>query len=349
MFAIPLLACETACRPVHGLSCSARLWVCAGALLASFSGAAQVNAQSATVVSSGRIEGASPTMSIGVAAAGTVSEVSVRAGSRVRSGQILIKLDCSPVEADVRAEEAQLSAAQAVFERTRNGSRPDEIKVGEAVVGYSEARADEAQKALVRAKELQEGVTVSTARVLEVERDARIAAAQLQEARARLSLLRAGSREEDIRQAQALRDAAVAVLDATRARLNQCSVHSSVDGTVLDVLVNPGQYVSMAVPQTLLHMIPDGPLAVEAEVEVRDLTHICTTQDATITADAFPGSSLRAQVVSISPVVAQRSNPTTADRDKEIVPVILNLDRGAIAPPIGSAVTVRFDPCPSKT
>jgi multidrug resistance efflux pump len=73
-------------------------------------------------------------------------------------------------------------------------------------------------------------VSVSTARILEVQRDARISAAQLAEARAKLALLREGSREEEVREAYAGRNNAVAELANARARLEQCSVRSPVNG-----------------------------------------------------------------------------------------------------------------------
>ena len=320
-------------------------------LIASFAFGATALAQNSNFVAPGRVEGAGPTLSIGVAAAGIVDEVLVREGSRVRAGETLIKLDCRPTEADVGARSAQLEAAQAFFDRTSNGSRPDEIAVGEAVVGYSQARAEEAQKTLDRTEELKEGVTVTTAHILEVQRDARITAAQLAEARARLSLLRAGSREEDIRRAKALRDAAAADLDSARARLDQCTVRAPVDGTVIDVLASKGQYLSLAVPQPLLHLVQDGRLRVRAEVEVRDASHVCAAQNATIVPEAFPNAKIRAHVASISPMVAPR-NMTMAAADsspKDVLPVILDIDTSAPTPPIGSAVTVNFDPCPSKT
>lgn len=325
--------------------------ICAAVLTASFAFAATGLAQNSNFVAPGRVEGGGSTQSIGVAAAGIVDEVLVREGSRVRAGETLIKLDCRPTEADVRTHSAQLEAAQAVFDRTSNGSRPDEIAVGEAIVGYSQARAEEAQKTLDRTEELKEGITVTTAHILEVQRDARITAAQLAEARARLSLLRAGSREEDIRRAKALRDAAAADLDATRARLDQCTVRAPVDGTVIDVLANKGQYLSLAVPQPLLHLVQDGQLRVRAEVEVRDASHVCASQKATIVPEAFPNAKIHAHVTSISPMVAPRSM-TTAAADastKDVLAVILDIDTGAPTPPIGSAVTVNFDPCPSKT
>jgi multidrug resistance efflux pump len=249
-----------------------------------------------------------------------------------------------------------LAAAQATFDRYRNGSRADEIAVGEAVVRYAQARADEAAKALGRADAMQEGVTITTARLLEVQRDARIAAAQLEEARSKLSLLRAGSREEDIRHAQALRDTAGAQLEAGRARLEQCTIHAPADGTVLDVPVNPGQFVSFAVPQPLLHIAPDGPLRIRAEVDVRDRARICIAQSATVTADALPSGSARAEVASISPVAAPRKIAAAAAQtqsgqaqENNVVAVVLDLAGSAPPLPIGSSVAVSFDPCPSRS
>jgi multidrug resistance efflux pump len=321
----------------------------AAAVIASLVCVVQLRAQSPSFSAPGRVEGAAPTLAIGAAAGGTVGEVLVHEGSRVSAGQPLIKLNCKPLEAQMHAREAQLAAAQATYDRVRNGSRPDEIAVGVAVVGYSQARSEEAQKTLDRTMELTEGVTVSTARVLEVQRDARIAAAQLEEARARLSLLRAGSREEDVRQSQALRDAAAAELDMGRAQVDQCTIKAPVDGVVLDVLANPGQYLSLAVPQPLLHMVQDDPLRVRADVELRDAAHVCTAQNATVSAEAFPNASIRAQVSSISPAVSARNGTGSDAGSKDVVPVVLELQRGGPKLPIGLPVTVHFEGCPSKT
>jgi len=302
-------------------------------------------------VAAGRVEPAGPVMTIGVAASGIVGEILVHEGMSVQSGQILVRLDCHVTEADVRNREGRLAAAQAAFDRARNGPRPDEIAVGEAVVGYSQARAEEAKKTLDRTEALQEGVTVSTARVLEVQRDARITAAQLAEARARLSLLRAGSREEDIRQAQAVRDAAAADLDSLRAQLDQCTVHAPVNGVIVDMLANPGQFFSLAVPQPLLHLAPDGPPRIRAEVEMRDAAHVCTAQKATVMSETFPNATIRAQVVSVGAQVVPRTVTTSGsdDTDKTVLPVMLSIDAGAPMPPIGSAVIVHFVACPSKS
>jgi HlyD family secretion protein len=328
-------------------------WLGALCLLATFAVPSQILGQGSNFVAPGRVEGAGPPMSIGVAATGIVSDILVHESSRVQAGQLLVKLDCRPQEVDVSARQARLAAAQATYDKFRNGSRPDEIAVGEAVVNFSKARADEAQKALQRTLELQEGVTVTTARVLEVQRDARIAGAQLAEAQAQLNLLRAGAREEDVRQAKALRDAAAADLDGARARFDQCSVKAPADGVVLDVPVNKGQFLSVAVPQPLLHIVPDGPSRVRAEVALADLPHVCLQQHATIAAEAFPNAAIQAQVSTISPKVDQATAaagaaPAHPDAN-DAVAVVLTMDRGAPALPIGLPVSVHFEPCPTKS
>ena len=219
---------------------------------------AQTSAQPhAAFTARGVVEPADGVLSIGTAATGVIERIVAGPGAAVHAGDELIKIDCAPLEADVKALAGQAQAAQAVDERVRNGSRPQEIAVGEANVGVARARAEEAAEALRRAQALQLGISVTQAVMLQVERDARITSAQLEDARARLDLLRSGSREEDVAEADARRDAAAAALDATRARLAECTVRSPADGVVVERLASRGQFVTSAVPSVLLRLAND--------------------------------------------------------------------------------------------
>jgi multidrug resistance efflux pump len=313
---------------------------------------ATVLAQSspAAFTAQGRIEAAGGTMAIGSAASGTVKDVMVVAGGRVKAGQVIVQLNCQPLEAEIEARRAQFDASQAVFDRVRHGPRADEIKVAEAAVGYSNARAEEAQKTYQRTQQLHEGVTVTTARILETQRDSRIAAAQLAEARAKLDLLRAGSREEDVREAQSRRDSAAADLENARARLAQCSIRAPVDGVIVDVLANPGEFLSLAVPTTLIRMVADRAQSVNAEIELRDAAHVCLDQEATVTTETS-NLSVHARVVGIVPAVHTRTFAAQGAQPKsnDVQTVILNVDPGAVSLPIGWPVAVHFSVCPSKS
>jgi multidrug resistance efflux pump len=308
-------------------------------------------AQAQGFAAPGKIESVGGPMAIGSAATGTVKEVLVREWSRVDAGALLVTIDCQPLAAEVQAQAARSGAATAVFDRVRNGPRPTEVAVGEAAVGYQQARAEEAQKAFERTLALHEGVSVTTARILEAQRDARISAALLAEARAKLALLREGSREEDIREAQARRNDAAAELENARARLDQCSIRAPAAGVVADVLATAGQFLSLAVPTTLVHLIPDAALRVRAEIDPRDLARVCTDQSAAVSAEAIPNLSLRAKVEALSPMLSPRTlgAPAIESRSKEVEALVLTFEQREPRLPIGLPVTVRFDPCPSKS
>ncbi len=159
------------------------------------------------LVAAGRVEGAGDVMAIGTAATGVIAELDVREGERVGANQLLVRVQCASIEKELEARKSSLAAAEAVLARVVQGNRQEEIDVGVADVGLAEAKWEEAGIALRRALALTEGVTITKAQVDQAKRDARITAAQRDEARARLALLRAGSRHEDILQAQHTRDA----------------------------------------------------------------------------------------------------------------------------------------------
>jgi multidrug efflux pump subunit AcrA (membrane-fusion protein) len=132
---------------------------------------------------------AQTTMQLGVAATGVIEKIFVRDGDHVDAGQLLVTIDCRPLQAEIRVRRANVAAAEAAYERARNGPRLDEIAIGEANVGVARARAEEAQAAYDRAQELREGISISRAALLQARRDARITAAQLEDQKRRLDLL----------------------------------------------------------------------------------------------------------------------------------------------------------------
>jgi HlyD family secretion protein len=304
----------------------------------------------AAFTAQGFIEPSDGIISIGTAATGVIERIAAAPGEHVRLGQELVKIDCAPLEADVRTLAGQALAAQAVDDRVRHGSRPAEIAVGEANLGVAKARADEAVEALRRARALQVGISVTQAVLLQVERDARISGAQLEDARARLDLLRSGSRDEDIAEADARRDAATAALDAARARLAQCTIASPIDGIVVARFVSKGQFVSAAVPSVLLWLANDKSLSVRAEVEDTHLADLCVRQRASVVLPGQGNGVLAATVARITPLVIGAPSPG-APRQGEPAPghveVILRLDQQNPGILAGEDVMVHFEPCGS--
>jgi HlyD family secretion protein len=181
----------------------------------------------------GRVEGGSDVLPLGTSATGTIAELLVQAGAHVQAGQHLVRIECSAIERELEARKSDLAAAEAFYLRTLHGPRVEEISVGVANVNLAEARLQEAEKALQRTQQLREGFTVTRVQIDQALRDARMDEALLDEVRAKFALLKAGSREEDITEARARRDAAKRRVDETAARLGYCSVDAPIGGIVL--------------------------------------------------------------------------------------------------------------------
>jgi multidrug resistance efflux pump len=197
-------------------------------------------------------------LQLGIAISGIIEKIMVSDGDHVEAGQLLLRLDCRVAEARAEARSADLAAAEAALLRTRNGPRPDEIAIGEAGVGVAQARAEEAADALKRLMGLTEGVSVTRVQIFLAEREARVTAAQLEDSRKKLALLRAGSRSEDIAEAEARREASAAEASEAKAEADQCSLKAPIAG-VVRIVATLGQFVSVTAPVTLVQLTPDKP------------------------------------------------------------------------------------------
>jgi multidrug resistance efflux pump len=325
------------------------LWLAALCLGSCCESSAQPAPANVAVAAPGRIEHSGNVMQIGTAASGTVGELLVQEGARVESGQPLVRIDCTSLQKELNARASTLAAFEAALAGMVQGPRPEEIAIGVANAALAEARAEEASVALQRALSWGEGITTTEAQIDQTKRDARIAAAQLDEARARLALLRAGSRREDILEAQSKRDAANALVEETAARLDHCSVRAPAGGTVLSIGVTPGQFISSSAPMTLLKLTGDGKRRVRAEVDGRDLAKICMRQPATVTSESFPGVQIGAVTERINEAMTRptiSSGDPAERRDRDAREVLLSLNEDTSNWPIGLRVSVKFGNCP---
>jgi HlyD family secretion protein len=293
---------------------------------------------------SGRVEGAGDILSLGTAATGTIAQLFVRAGDHVEAGRHLLQVDCRNIEAEKAARESDLAASEAVFARVIHGSRPEEVAIGEANVNLAEARLHEAQKEFDRAQALHEGVTVTRVQIDQAERDARMASAMLAEVRAKLVLLKVGSREEDIADAQARRDAAKSRLEEAKARLAYCTVDAPTDGVILSTRISPGQMVSSMAPTVLLTMVDDSKRSVRAYVAERDIVRICPGEQAQITPDGVSGVHFEGVVDRIAPGISDSPYDTGPTPYRE---VIVSMPKEAATSAIGLRVSLQFPGCGS--
>ena len=201
---------------------------------------------------------------LGATITGRVTAVLVAEGASVRAGQPLVQLE----DAELRAAlaQAQASAQQADLRRTQ-----DLVARG----FLSQARLDDAQRAVAVVQAQRDGASAQRAAVADQGSDVAQAAAQL-----------------------ALAQAAV---DAAAARLAQAQLLAPADGRVLQRLVEPGQIVQPG--RALLALALQGPVQLVGQVDERYLGQLQPGQAASVVADAYPGQRFAAEVRWIAPLV----------------------------------------------
>lgn len=158
------------------------------------------------------------------------------AQARVKQARETAKQTQGQVNAGVAQAQGALGQARSQLQQVKNGSRDQQVlqaqaqvNQAEAQVNLSQAQVDDAQTNLTRQQTLYQGGATAKANVdtaqtaLEVAKANREAArAGLESAKQQLSLIREGSRTEEVRQAEqivAQREAALQSANANRAQI----------------------------------------------------------------------------------------------------------------------------------
>lgn len=169
----------------------------------------------------------------------------VKEGSQVKIGDVLVRLDTTSQEAMLAQAIAQQAKANAYLTKLINGERPEDIAVAQAKVTLATAKLTEANKNYRRKAEL-----VSKNLISESEKDTALSArdsarAELDSAKEEFAKLTAGTRVEDIEQAKAELDAAVANTAVQQQKLDELTIVSTRDGVLDNLPYNLGERVSV--------------------------------------------------------------------------------------------------------
>jgi HlyD family secretion protein len=293
----------------------------------------------------GRVEGSADAVSIGASITGIVEQVTVRQGDPVVAGQLLVRIACNDIKAQLATRVSEHEAAEAFNRKLVNGARPEDIDIAQAELRLAEARVAEAQVRMTRSTTLFDRNAVSQATRDVDERDVRVATAQLESARLKLRLLKAGTREEELAEAKARMIAAQNRVDVSHSELAKCEVKSPVAGVVLRKHVSEGELVSLFYPKPLITISELRKYRVRAEVDEQDVPRIKPGQKVEIVVNSADQRRLKGQVATIAPVLGRRQILTSdpADKsDRDVMEVVVDLEGMPENLPIGLRVSVIF-------
>jgi HlyD family secretion protein len=140
--------------------------------------------------------------------------------------------------------------------------------------------------------------------------DLEIAGNQLKIAADRYHLLQNGPDPDDLAAAQARIDTANAQLAAAQANLANLELVTPFDGTVVELDLIPGQYVSPGEPVLLLADFSEWFVETDNLTEI-EVVEVALGQKVSIIPDALPDLELAGTVVSIKDIYEERQGDTT--------------------------------------
>ena len=294
-------------------------------------------------VAPGRVEPISGEIKIAAPLAGLITEVTVKTGDKVLSGELLVRLSDEEVQARIANAEAQI----AMRKRARNDQAPSsragdrrkaEDAVSDAHRGVMDAQADFDRIALER-----RAGKASDA-------DLEGAGSALAQARDRLKQLTADLRKLEADPATPMPTSNEGQLNIARTELwaaeaarEKLSIRAPIAGTVLQVNAKTGEMAVPSATQPLVLMGDISGLRVRAELDERDFGEIRVGQAVSVRPDAFRGREFAGKVSSIAPLVepSRSSRGQRNQNDVDVVEVLIDLaEPGPLA--VGMKVDAYF-------
>lgn len=230
---------------------------------------------------------------------GQVQRLAVDEGEAVRAGAVLGELDPATLQSQLREAEASTAALQARLQRLQAGNTRAQIGQSQAQVAEQRAALQNAQADVDRLRPLQGTGAVPDRDVENAVSRRDEAAARLRAAQQALADVQAGSRAEDIQQAQADIERSRAQAEQIRIRLGQSVLRAPSDGVVLTRAVEPGAIVQAGATAFTLSLTR--PVWARIYVDAENLGLMAPGATVRLTTDAAPDKVYTGRVGYVSP------------------------------------------------
>jgi multidrug resistance efflux pump len=209
----------------------------------------------------------------------------------------------SPSNGQIEIARANVAIAQKALDKASSDYRPfankpeDNLTRAALLQKYVSAQ-DRFNRVLADLNSLLGGNTTSQASD-QAQSQLQVAQARVDEALAKYNLLLQGPDPKEVEAAQARLDAAKTALTAAQAELKKLDLHAPMDGTVVNLNLAPGEYISEG--ESVLNLVDFSKWYVDTDNLVENqVVKISTGQTVTIIPDSLPDLKMKGVVESIS-------------------------------------------------
>ena len=272
----------------------------------------------------------SAAIAVGTQLAGIVVKIPIHINQEVKAGDLLFDLDRRQNEAELKVREAALAAAEAQLRKLQLQPRPEEIPPSEALTKVAEATVRqqldlvERDQKLIKSKSITEQELYDATQVLSGGR------AQLEQAQANLALLKAGAWEPDKIIAEMAVKQTKAQIEQQKTLLELMQIRAPVDGTILQINIRVGEYISVNANQTPVLMGDLSPIHVRVSIDEEDLPRLVLNSPAKAKLrGSLTGQEAPMTFVRLEPYVVPKVSLTglNIERvDTRVIQVIYSID-----------------------
>jgi len=281
----------------------------------------------------GLVEASTENIAVSVPVQGMVTNVYVKAGDRVPKGAKLFSIDDRDLQAEIGLRRSSLALAQAKLEKLLRSPRPEEIPPAEAKVREAEEQFQDADVQLKLIESVRDKRAIRDEDLLRRRIAAKSAAARLEQAKADLALLEAGSWQPDIEIARAEVNEAQRQIERVQADIDRTVVTAPINGEILQCKVRLGEYAQAGqLAQPLILMGATNQLNVRADVDEQDAWRVRKGAGAVASVRGDSSRRYDLHFVRFEPYVIPKKNLTgdsTERVDTRVLQVIFALEKNA--------------------
>jgi HlyD family secretion protein len=281
----------------------------------------------------GLVEAESENIAISLPVAGLVTRVDVKAGDHVKKGARLFSLDDRDLQAELALRKSSLSLSETRLEKLAMSPRPEDLPPAEAKVREAEQLYQDAAVQLNLIESVRDKRAIRDEDLQRRRLAVKAAEARLDEAKAELARLKAGTWKPDLDIARSEVEEAHRRVERVEADLTRLVVTAPIDGEILQCKVHGGEYAQAGpLAQPLILMGGTARLNVRADIDEQDAWRMKAGATATGTVRGNSGARMPLHFVRVEPYVIPKRNLTgdsTERVDTRVLQVIFALDPGA--------------------
>jgi HlyD family secretion protein len=284
----------------------------------SASGGAVILNATGYIIAAHRIEVASKVV-------GKVSWIGVDKGTKVKEGQVLVRLEDDEYRAQLQQARGQLANLEAKLRELENGSRPEEIAGAQANLNVAKADLENARINLARTRELADAKVLARQQLDDAQARYDQAQAKVVSLEKTYDLVRIGPRIEQVDAVRGQIEQARGAVAFAETSLNNTVIRAPVTGTILERAVEKGEFVTTSfvgdrgAKGYVVSLADLNDLQVELDISQSDFAKLGPSQRGVVTTDAFPDRKYDGYIQEISPE-ANRQKATVQVKVKVLKP-----------------------------